>query len=29
MDGSEIHFDLTDDLSQTSRGKDGFGSTGK
>ena len=29
MDGSEIHFDLTDKLSQTSRGKDGFGSTGK
>ena len=29
MDGSEIHFDLADDLSQTSRGKDGFGSTGK
>ena len=29
MDGSEIHFDLTGDLSQTSRGKDGFGSTGK
>ena len=29
MDGSEIHFDLTDDLSQTSRDKDGFGSTGK
>ena len=27
--GSEIHFDLTDDSSQTSRGKDGFGSTGK
>ena len=29
MDGSEIHFDLTDVLSQTSRGNDGFGSTGK
>ena len=29
MDGSEIQFDLTDVLSQTSRGNDGFGSTGK
>ena len=29
MDGTEIHFDLTDELSQTSRGIDGFGSTGK
>ena len=29
MDGSEIHFDLTDNLSRTSRGKGGFGSTGK
>ncbi|MDG1222965.1 MAG: dUTP diphosphatase [Candidatus Marinimicrobia bacterium] len=29
MDGTEIHFNLTDELSQTSRGKDGFGSTGK
>lgn len=29
MDGSEIRFNLTKDLSQTSRGEDGFGSTGK
>ena len=29
MDGSEIQFDLTGELSQTSRGNDGFGSTGK
>lgn len=29
MDGSKIHVDLTDVLSQTSRGNDGFGSTGK
>ena len=29
MDGSEIHFNLTKELSQTSRGEDGFGSTGK
>ena len=29
MDGSDIHFNLTKELSQTSRGEDGFGSTGK
>ena len=28
MDGSPIHFELSDDLSDTSRGKGGFGSTG-
>ena len=29
MDGSPIHFNLVDELSDTSRGSGGFGSTGK
>ena len=29
MDGSAIHFELGDHLSETIRGTDGFGSTGK
>lgn len=29
MDGSPIHFDLVDELSDTSRGSGGFGSTGR
>ncbi|HJL63280.1 MAG TPA: dUTP diphosphatase [Candidatus Marinimicrobia bacterium] len=29
MDGSPIHFELVDDLSDTTRGSGGFGSTGK
>jgi dUTP pyrophosphatase len=29
MDGSPIHFELVDELSDTSRGSGGFGSTGK
>jgi dUTP pyrophosphatase len=29
MDGSAIHFELGDHLSETTRGADGFGSTGK
>ena len=29
MDGSPIHFKLVDELSETSRGDGGFGSTGK
>jgi len=29
MDGSPIHFNLVDDLSETTRGAGGFGSTGK
>ena len=29
MDGSEIHFNLAKELSISSRGNDGFGSTGK
>jgi len=29
MDGSPIHFKLVDELSETSRGSGGFGSTGK
>ena len=29
MDGSEINFELVQDLSASSRGSDGFGSTGK
>ena len=29
MDGSAIHFELGDHLSETIRGADGFGSTGK
>ena len=29
MDGSPIHFKMVDELSETSRGIDGFGSTGK
>ena len=28
MDGDPIHFELVDELSETSRGSDGFGSTG-
>ena len=28
MDGSPIHFSLVDELSETSRGEGGFGSTG-
>ena len=28
MDGSEIHFKITDQLSETKRGSGGFGSTG-
>ena len=29
MDGSPIHFKIVDELSETSRGDGGFGSTGK
>ena len=29
MNGESIHFDLVDTLSDTSRGEDGYGSTGK
>jgi len=29
MDGSPIHFELVDELTETTRGKGGFGSTGK
>ena len=29
MDGSPIHFELVDKLSESTRGDDGFGSTGK
>ncbi|MBC8345060.1 MAG: dUTP diphosphatase [Candidatus Marinimicrobia bacterium] len=29
MDGSPIHFELVDELSETTRGSGGFGSTGK
>ena len=29
MDGSPIHFELVDDLSDSTRGDGGFGSTGK
>ncbi|MBL6964583.1 MAG: dUTP diphosphatase, partial [Bacteroidetes bacterium] len=29
MDGSPIHFELVDELSHTTRGSGGFGSTGK
>ena len=29
IDGSPIHFALVSELSETGRGKDGFGSTGK
>ncbi|MEE8341835.1 MAG: dUTP diphosphatase [Candidatus Neomarinimicrobiota bacterium] len=29
MDGSPIHFKIVEELSKTSRGGDGFGSTGK
>ena len=29
MDGSPIHFKIVDELSKTSRGSGGFGSTGK
>ena len=29
MDGSPIHFKLVDELSESTRGKGGFGSTGK
>ena len=29
MDGSPIHFELVDELSDTTRGSGGFGSTGK
>ena len=29
MNGEEIHFDLVDNLSDTSRGEGGFGSTGE
>ena len=29
MDGSAIHFELGDHLTETTRGADGFGSTGK
>ena len=29
MDGSPIHFKLVDELSETTRGEGGFGSTGK
>ena len=28
MDGSPIHFELVNELSETDRGEDGFGSTG-
>ena len=29
MDGSPIHFEIVDELSETSRGSGGFGSTGE
>ncbi|SVB15700.1 uncharacterized protein METZ01_LOCUS168554, partial [marine metagenome] len=29
MDGSPIHFKLVDELSESTRGEGGFGSTGK
>jgi dUTP pyrophosphatase len=29
MDGSPIHFQLVDELTETTRGTGGFGSTGK
>ena len=29
MDGSPIHFEIVEELSETSRGPDGFGSTGE
>ena len=29
MDGSPINFQLVDELTETTRGEDGFGSTGK
>ena len=29
MNGSPISFEIVDELSETSRGKGGFGSTGK
>ena len=29
MDGSPIHFELVDELSDSTRGDGGFGSTGK
>ena len=29
MDGAPIHFELVDELSETTRGEGGFGSTGK
>jgi dUTP pyrophosphatase len=29
MDGSPIHIDIVDELSETTRGSGGFGSTGK
>jgi dUTPase len=29
MDGSPIHFKIVNELSETSRGSGGFGSTGK
>ena len=29
MNGSPIYFDIADELSETSRGEGGFGSTGK
>ena len=29
MDGSPIHFELVDELTETTRGEGGFGSTGK
>jgi len=29
MDGSPIHFELVDKLTETDRGKGGFGSTGE
>ena len=29
MDGASIHFELVDELSETTRGSGGFGSTGK
>ena len=28
MDGSPIHFELVDELTETDRGEGGFGSTG-
>jgi dUTP pyrophosphatase len=29
MDGSPIHFEIVDELTETTRGEGGFGSTGK